>query len=137
MREVYAVLVGMMLAFALDAVGDALAGLLFQMPQGLDPRDPATKAAFEAAMAQAPLSAILVMVGGYFVAALGGAYVARKIVRMPTMRPSLAVGVLLLAATIANFVMIPSPMIMVVLGVLVPIPGAWLGGRLGSTKTGE
>ncbi|MBL0173410.1 MAG: hypothetical protein IPP90_22515 [Gemmatimonadaceae bacterium] len=137
MRNLYAVLVGMMLAFALVAVGDSLAGMLFQMPKGLDPYDPATKDAFKAAMAQAPLSAMLVMVAGYFVAGMGGGYLARKLVRTPTMRPSIMVGVLLTAATIANFVMIPSPLVMVVLGVLAPVPGAFAGGRLGGVKTGD
>ena len=134
MRNVYAVLVGMMLAFFLVAVGDSLAGMMFQLPKGLDPNDPATKAAFEAAMMNAPLRAILAMVGGYFVAALGGAFVARKLVHTPTMIPSLTVGVLLLVATIANFAMMKHPMLMMVLGAMVPVPGAWLGGYLASTK---
>ena len=135
MRNVYAVLVGMMLAFFLVSVGDSLAGMMFQLPKGLDPNDPATKAAFEAAMLNAPLRAMLVMVGGYFVAALGGAFVARKLVHTPTLIPSLTVGLLLLAATVANFAMMKHPMLMMVLGVLVPVPGSWLGAQLASTKT--
>ncbi len=134
MRNVVAVLLGTMVAFGLVSIGDAIAGSMFALPAGIDPNDrPAVTAALEAAIANAPLSAMLAIVAGYFVAALGGGFIARKIASTTTVWPSIAVGLMVLAGTIANFAMITHPMVMVVLGVLAPLPGAWLGARIAGT----
>jgi hypothetical protein len=130
MRNVFAVLLGTMVAFGLVSVGDAMAGSMLALPTGIDPTNrPAVTAALEAALAKAPLRAMLTMVAGYFVAAFGGGFVARKIASTKTLWPSITVALLVLAATMANFAMIKHPLMMVVLGGLAPIPGAMLGAR--------
>ena len=131
MRNVFAVLLGAMVAFGLVSVGDAVAGSLMQLPSGVDPNDRAAViAALESVLASVPLRTMLVMVAGYFVAAMGGGFIARKIALSATVWPSVTVGLLVLAGTVANFAMISHPTVMVVLGVLAPVPGALLGARL-------
>ena len=129
MRNIIAVLMGAIVAFGIVSVGDALAGTLFALPPGLDPKDPNTKATIEAAIAKAPLGAMLVMAAGYFVAAFVGGFIARKIASTQGLGPSMIVGALVLAATLLNFAMLKHPMMMVVLGALAPLPGAFLGGK--------
>jgi hypothetical protein len=134
-RNVFAVMLGAMVAFGLVSVSDAMAGTLFALPTGLDPANPATKVALEAAIAKAPLNAMLAMVAGYFLAAFGGGFIARKIASAKTIRPSLMVGLLVLAATLLNFAMLKHPTMMVVLGALAPMPGAWMGARVATMGT--
>lgn len=132
MQNVVAVVLGMMVAIGLVSVGDAMAGTLFTLPPGIDPSNKTAMAgALEAAIANAPVSAMLTIVAGYFVAAFGGGFIARKIAVTPSPWPSYTVGVLVFLATAANFASIKHPLFMVVLGLLVPLPGSWLGARLG------
>lgn len=131
MRNVFAVMLGAMVAFGLVSVGDAIAGSMMQLPQGIDPKDRvAVVAALESVLATIPVRTMVTMVAGYFVAAMGGGFIARKIASTPTVWPSVIVGLLVLAGTVANFAMISHPRLMVVLGVLAPLPGALLGARL-------
>jgi len=131
MRGVFAVVCGAMVSVGVVTVSDAFAGRLFSFPLIAPGTDAATtKALLEAAIAKAPLSAMLAMVAGYFVAALCGGFIARKISSGRGVAASLAVGLLVLAATIANFVSMQHPLVMVWLGVLAPLPGALLGARL-------
>ena len=135
MRNIIAAVLGTAVAFGIVSISDSIAGRLFQLPAGLDTNNPALmKSAMEAAIAQAPLSAVLTMVAGYFIAALVGAFIAKKIADEKSTRPPLMVGILVLAATILNFTMLHHPTLMVVLGVLAPMPGALLGARVASTK---
>jgi hypothetical protein len=140
MRNVLAVLLGAMVAIGFVTIGDAMAARLFELPTVAAGTDPAVaKTMMEAAIAKAPLSAMLAMVAGYFVAAFGGAFVARKIAAGPGLRPSLTVGAIVLLATIANFAALQHPTLLVVLGVLVPMPGAYVGAKVadGRRETGD
>jgi hypothetical protein len=49
--------------------------------------------------------------------------------RLHRRAPALAVGAVVLAGVIANAMMIPHPWWFTVLGVLLPLPAAWLGWR--------
>ncbi len=130
MRNLLAVLLGAMVAFSVVAMGDAAAGRLFTLPPIAAGTDPVVaKSMMEAAIAQAPLSAILVMVAGYFVAAFAGGFIARK-VGGGALTQSIIVGLLVLAAVILNFSALRHPTVMVALGVLMPLPGAWAGGAV-------
>ena len=144
MRNIIAVVLGAAVAFGLVTISDAAAGRLFQLPAAATPAidgavtkadTVAMKAALESAIANAPLSAVLMMVLGYGVAAFGGAFIARKIAMPTSTRPPLVVGMLVLAATVANFTFLRHPTLMVVLGVLTPIPGAMLGARAARVAT--
>jgi hypothetical protein len=130
MRNVFAVMLGAMVAFGVVAVGDAAAGQLFALPTIAPGTDPAVaKSLMEAAIAKAPLGAMLTMVAGYFVASFAGGFIARK-VGSGGGAQSMIVGFLVLTAVILNFSAIQHPTLMVALGVLMPLPGAWLGAKM-------
>lgn len=136
MRNTFAVVLGAMVAFAVVSIFDAIAGSMFSLPPGLDAgNQEAVTAAIEAAIRNAPLRAILTIVTGYFVAAACGGFIAGKISSAPSNRASIIVGMLVLFATILNFTRIAHPTLMVVLGVLAPIPGALLGARLSGVRS--
>lgn len=66
---------------------------------------------------------------GYFVAAFGGGFITSKIAVTPSPWPSYTVGALVFLSPAANFASIKHPLPMVVLGLLAPLPGSWLGAR--------
>jgi hypothetical protein len=99
---------------------------LHRPPAGLDLRDPQALAAHIAA---APLSAMLVVIAGWALAAFAGALVAARIARH-SLPAALVIGVLVLAGVIANNTMIPHPLWMTIAGIALPLPLAWLAARL-------
>jgi hypothetical protein len=126
-RTILGILAGMAVAIVLVMAGDAASAALYPHPPGLDLKQPDQLAAYIAA---APASAMVVMVAGWTLAAFAGGWVAARIARSHRTFAGLMVGALVLAGVIANAMMIPHPLVMIVLGVLLPLPAAWLGTRV-------
>ena len=95
---------------------------------GLDVTDPQQLAAFIQA---APPMAMAFVLGGWVLGAILGGWTAARISRRHPRIAALLVGAMVLAGVIANATMIPHPLWMTVAGVLLPLPAAWLGARLG------
>lgn len=112
-------LAGGMTVMILEMIGHAI----WPLPPGV--HDPDQVKSF---LLHMPLPALAWIVfgfaGGAFVGGLVAAAIARK------MSAALAVGALLLLATIAMMFEITHPGWMIILGLLVPLPAAWLGGWL-------
>ena len=126
-RTILGILAGMVTAWLLIMVCQFASGLLYPPPPGMDLRQPEQLAAF---IAQAPVAAlVLVVVSGVLGAFIGG-WVAAKVAREHPLFAALMIGVLVLAGVVANNTMIPHPLWMTVLGVLLPLPAAWLGARM-------
>ncbi len=127
-RSSMAVLVGAFVAAVLVAGIDALGHRAYPLPQGVDWNDPVVVARVVRGM---PAGAFVFAVASWTVAAFAGAGLAA---RMAPSRPMLhggLVGALMLAATIANLLMIPHPA-WVILSGLAGVPAcAWLGARIG------
>ena len=124
-RSIAAAVVGVVVAWLAIMLAEFASASLHPMPTGFDMHDPASVAAFVAAM---PGSALLLVLAGWVLGALLGGFVAAKIARRP--RPALVVGFVIVAGVIANAVMIPHPSWMTIAGVLLPVPAAMLGARL-------
>lgn len=125
-RTMFGVLAGVVLAWLVITLSQLLSAALYPPPSNLDLRDPAALAEFIAA---APVTAMACVLAGYGMAAFLGGWVAAKISRQHRPGAALAVGALVLAGAIANTLLIPHPLWMVVIGVLLPLPAAWLAGR--------
>lgn len=100
---------------------------LYPPAPGLDLRDPAQLASFIQA---APARAMALVVAGWTLGALFGGAVAARIGTPHPRAAALAVGATVLAGVIANSLLIPHPPWMTVLGMLLPLPAAWLGSRV-------
>ena len=133
MRNALAIICGALVGMAFVSAFDALAGRLFPFMSGVDFTD---RAAVATAMQRAPIGAMAVLVFGTFAAALSGAFVARKVVTDSSRRPSYIVGGLLLVGVIANFVMLPHPLLMMIASPIVAIAGTLLGIRLAGAQSG-
>ena len=75
-------------------------------------------------------AAMVLVVVSWVLGAFIGGWVAAKVAREHPLFAALMIGVLVLAGVVANNTMIPHPLWMTVLGVLLPLPAAWLGARM-------
>lgn len=125
-RTILGILAGLVIAWLAMTVCEFASLFLHRPPAGLDLRDPQALAAHIAA---APLSAMLVVVIGWALAAFVGGWVAARIARHRLVA-ALIIGGLVLAGVIANNAMIPHPLWMTVAGIALPLPLAWLAARL-------
>ena len=128
-RGVVAVILGCLLAFAITFVIEAINSQIYPLPPGTDLADPAS---VKAAMAMMPAAALGVVLAGWFVSALAGAWLAAHLAK-PAGWPPLTTGVLLFAAAVANMLMIPHPVWFWVIAVAIYPVATWLGARLGGT----
>ena len=129
-RTILGILAGLVVAWLAMTICEFASLFLHRPPVGLDLRDPQALAAHIAA---APLSAMLVVVVGWALAAFAGGWVAARIARHRR-AAALVIGLLVLAGVIANIAMIPHPLWMTVAGLALPLPLAWLAARIASPR---
>lgn len=125
-RTILAVLAGVVAAWSV-IVACEFAGASLHPPPGLDLRDPDQLATFVAA---APASTMALVLAGWASGAFVGAWIAARLSRQHRRGAAMAVGTVVLAGVVANAVMIPHPPWFTVLGVLLPLPAAWLAWRM-------
>jgi hypothetical protein len=128
-RGIVAVILGLLVAFAITLAVEAVNARVYPMPPGTDLADPAS---VKAAFASLPPAALAVVLAGWFVSALTGAWLAAHLAK-PAGWPPLTVGVLLFAAAVGNMLMIPHPVWFWIIGVAIYPVATWLGARLGGT----
>ncbi|MEM7222356.1 MAG: hypothetical protein AAF495_05220 [Pseudomonadota bacterium] len=126
LRPVSGFLLGVIVAFSAVALVQRLGHLVFPPPAGLDTSD---ARAVAAALEQLPVGALLFLVAGWALGSYAGAAVATWIARAPSPLPGLAVGAVVLGATLLTLFNLPHPTWMMMAGALVPLPAAWLGAR--------
>lgn len=125
MRAVLGVVVGAIVAFVCVQAVEMFVHQLYPFPPGADMKDMATIKTFVATL---PLTALVLVLGGWLVGTLLGTFVAAKIGR--SRLPAYIVGVLLLCGGIANSFIIPQPVWFTAVSILiflaVPFAGiAW------------
>ena len=130
LRGFAAVMMGLVVAFVVSFGIELINSRIHPLPAGTDPHDPV---ALKAAIAALPASALAGVLLGWFLAALGGSWVATRIARGDH-RPAWFLGVLLLAAAIGNLLDIPHPAWFWAAALLLYPGGTMLGARLGSRQ---
>jgi hypothetical protein len=128
LRSFLAVLLGAIAAGLLIFTVELLGTKLFPFPPGTDVNNPD---ALRAAMSHIPTGALLLVLFGWIVGTFVGAWVAARVAGRAPIAHGLVIGVLFLAAAVANMLAIPHPVWFWVLGVAVFLPAAYLGARVG------
>jgi len=126
LRRVAAVLVGLLVGFAIIFGVEWIGAKLFPLPPGTDPSNDES---MRAAMAVLPVEALLLVLVGWILSSLVGGWVAARIAGR-TLQPAMIVGTILLAAAVASMLTISHPLWFWVAGVLVFLPSAYAGARL-------
>ena len=127
MRKVLGVVAGVITAFLLVALIEAIGTAIYPLPTELQSMDSADGAALAAALAEIPLSAKILVVVGWLLGAFGGAWLA---LRISDWRWSgWVVAALVIAAGLVNLVLLPHPLWMQACAVAMPLIGGWLAAR--------
>ncbi len=125
LKIILGIIAGVVVAFAAVIGGETLVHMLTGGPV-VDMTD---KAAVEAMMASTPVGAKIGVVATYFVAVLLGGFAATRVTGRAW--SAWVVAAVLLAATIANYVMLPHPVWMIAASVVLIGLAGWLAGRFG------
>jgi hypothetical protein len=130
LRGFAAIMMGLIVAFAVTFGIEWINNQVYplQLPPGASSRDPAV---IKAAIAELPPPALVVVLAGWFLAALAGSWVATRIARGDH-RAAWFLGVLLVAAAIGNMLAIPHPVWFWVAALALYPLGIGLGARIGS-----
>src|SRR5262245_21091077 len=94
-------------------------------PPGFDIND---AQAVKSHMAKAPLAAMVPLAISWFIGPLIGSWLAVVIARRSG--AALVIGILFLVADISNLAGFPHPLWLVIVGLLAPLVGVWLGASL-------
>ena len=105
----------------------ANAKFFFPPPAGLDWSDTRAVAAFAASL---PTAAMALVLAGWLIGAFVGAAVAARIALRHAMSCALLIGAVVVAGVIDSGLSIPHPTWVIAMGVLLPIPLAYLAAKL-------
>lgn len=130
LRTILAVFAGLVVAMVVMITLEYFGMSLFPPPPGtrLD-----TEADLAALVASASLGKQAWVLLGWTIAAFVGGWIASRLSQRHRTGAALAVGVLIVAGVVMNVSMLPHPLWMTVVGILLPVPAAWLATRLGRT----
>jgi predicted MFS family arabinose efflux permease len=108
---------------------EAIGHQVYPLPEGLDMKNIEAVKAYVAAL---PTGALLFVLLAYGLGSFAGGWLAAKIARTSQIHLPLTVGGIQLLFGIMNIVMIPHPTWFAIAAVIVFLPAAYLGGKLGS-----
>lgn len=126
-RRIAAVLVGIFVAFGLVFCIEMIGHQVYPAPSGLDFHKPEVVAEY---MKTLPIGAFMFVLGGFALGALGGGFVAARIAGVKPFVFAGIIGALMLAATIANLMMIPHPLWFSIAAIALIVVATVLAGRL-------
>lgn len=126
-RNVLAVLAGVVVAVILIALVEAVGHLVYPLPEGIDPND---SESLKAAMSRIPAGAMAFVLFAWAVGTLAGGWVATRIAAKGTVLHAMIVGVILMAVGALNMLMIPHPLWFWIVGLLLFLPAAYAGARM-------
>lgn len=131
LRSVLAVMFGLLVAVIVLIGMESISHTLFP-PPSVDPND---MDAVRALMADMPARMFVMVLIAWSLSALTGGLVAGRVAGRGAVGHAAVIGVLLTIGAIANFVMLPHPVWVVIVGLGLFLPMAVLGGWLGARPT--
>lgn len=134
LRSILAVLCGALVGGAVILGMELVGTRIFPPPAGLAAGDPES---MRAAMAALPVGAFVMVLLGWALGTFAGAWVAARVAKRSPVGHGLAVGVLFLAAGVANMLSLPHPVWFWIAGVLLFLPAGYSGGRLAAGGGGH
>jgi hypothetical protein len=129
-RWVGAIVLGLIVAFAVTFGIELVNSQIFPLPPGTDYRD---ASAMRAAMAALPERALILVLVGWFAAAVAGSWVAVRVAQGDR-KPAWVLGALLMIAAVANMRLFPHPIWFWVIGIVLYPVAIMVGVGLGTKK---
>ena len=131
-KSIIAVVLAVLLAGVVIAAVQLVNTQIFPLPPGVDFND---REAMSRAVSSMPAGGFVLLLLSYTLGALAGGWLAARMAPRRPLLHAMIVGVLLLAAGVMNFVSIPHPLWVTVLGLLIFLPMAWLGASLARPRS--
>jgi hypothetical protein len=132
-RSILAIVLGVL-------AGGLIVGLIESTGLLIHPLPPDIRITDSAAMkdhaAKAPPAAKIPVGIAWFVGPLVGSWLAAFIARRAFLAHALVIGVIFLAADIANLFSFPHPRWLLIVGLIAPLAAAWLGATLAARMSG-
>jgi hypothetical protein len=114
---------------------EAFSHQLYPVPPGLDDSDMAAMKTYVGAL---PVTAFLLLIAAWVIGSLLGGFVIGKLAPNPdSTRMAYIAGVALTISSILNFIQIPHPIWVMIIGVLVFIPSVIMGYKLALPRVGK
>lgn len=126
-RTMVAVLVGLLVMFVCVAAIEIVGIYHYPPPLGMDVKDPG---AMNAWIATLPVAALLIVLVAWAVGAVAGAWTAARMSHAHPFLSAMLIGVTVLLATTTSFYQYAHPVWMMIVGLALPLPMAWLGYRI-------
>ena len=126
LRSVLGALIGIATAVATVMLMEFLSHSIYPPPSGIEILD---TEAMNAHLAAAPVGALAIVLAGYLMATFDGVLVACLIGRAQPLFYALAIGVLMLAATASNLLMLRHPTWFSVSAIVGIVVSAWLAAQ--------
>ena len=130
-RNIFALLVGAIVAIVLIALVQVAAHTVYPPPAGLDYKDPEV---MKKIMMEAPAGALLMVLLSYFTGTAVGAWVAARLSADAPERQGWLIGGMMLVSGVMNLWAIPHPAWFWVGSIVVFIVAAWLGVKNGARR---
>ncbi|MCG3120890.1 MAG: hypothetical protein ALAOOOJD_03785 [bacterium] len=127
-RNILAVIAGVILAGIVTYAVQGIGHQVYPPPANLDIKN---LEAMKAYVATLPMGALLFVLLAYVLGSFAGGWLAAKIARTSQIHVPLTVGGVQLFFGIINLLMIPHPLWFAIAAVIVFLPAAFLGGKLG------
>ena len=126
-RQILAVLLGVVTAFALVALVEWIGHAVYPMPEGLDVNDPAAMARYVQTL---PAGAFVFVLVGWGVGTLAGGLIACAIMKEKPLLHASIVGLAVLVAALINLFTIPHPVWFTIAGIGIILLSAVLAAAL-------
>lgn len=131
LRKVFAVLLGVLVAFATVMVIEWLGHQVYPVPPDVDFNDPQEMQRY---VANLPLGAFVSILLGWMLGTIAGGLAACYVAREKPVVFASIIGAIMLAATIINLVLIPHPTWFSIAGIIVIGLGTLLASRWSTTS---
>src|SRR6476620_11703910 len=131
-RSALVLLGGVVAAVFVVILMDTLVGNIYSLPAGTDPNNPDS---LRQAVAALPVTAFLILVAGWVLAAGVGSYLAARLATYARPAHGMVVALFVLVATVANLAKIPHPFwLWPATIILIPAAG-WVAAKLVTRTT--
>ncbi len=131
LRAVLGAIAGIITAVVTVMLMNWLSHSIYPPPAGIETMD---TDAMNAHLATAPIGALAIVLAGYLLATFNGVFVACLIGRIQPFFYALIIGVLMLAATASNLIMLQHPTWFSVSAIVGIIVSAWFAWQLATKK---
>lgn len=130
-KSILSIALGFLIGFIVIALIEASNILIYPPPAGLDLNDPV---ALEAYVAQVPTGAKVIVLFAWAVGTFAAGLTAAKVATKSKITHALIVGGVFMMAGIYNMLTIPTPLWFWIVGLIIYLPAAYLGGIVATNK---